>query len=159
MANICSFEMKIVGEKENVNKFLMALEQKGDLIMGRGAEITCDNDEDDNERYIIGWCKWSIYACLIHDAISMREQKKTGEGYWANRDGFIDNHDFITLIEATKIWNLEVEAVSWEGGCEFSEHYVINNGVMLVSEECVYQEIYDEETDEYIEVGGFEPLL
>lgn len=54
MANICSFRMRLKGEKENISKFFSALTQAGNIWMGRGAEADIDFLSD-NEAEIEGW--------------------------------------------------------------------------------------------------------
>lgn len=63
MANICSFRMRLKGEKENISKFFSALTQAGNIWMGRGAEADIDFLSD-NEAEIEGCCKWSIQSAL-----------------------------------------------------------------------------------------------
>lgn len=158
MANMCSFQMIIKGEKPDRDGFINALTQKGRCCMGRGAEIS-ESFENENDVRIYGWCKWSVASALYDNAFSMREQKNTGKGRWYNKDGFINNHIFVDLVEATEIGNLDVEVVSWESGMCFSEHYHIRNGKVLTWETTEYTEIWDEETGELIrEEGGFKPL-
>lgn len=48
MANICEFEMKIVGSFENMQKFYEALTQENDIWIGRGAGDT-DIRYDENK--------------------------------------------------------------------------------------------------------------
>lgn len=99
MANICSFRMRLKGEKENISKFFSALTQAGNIWMGRGAEADIDFLSD-NEAEIEGCCKWSIQSALIDNSLSMRRQKETGEGCWGDLD---TSKGFISLFEAYEI--------------------------------------------------------
>ena len=141
MANICAFSMKVVGEKTNVDSFVSALEQKGKFCMGRGGFINVKDDFDDGS-ILYGKVKWSMLSSLIEDAVSMREQKETGEGVWMNIDGFIDNHEFITLPEASKRFDVDVEAYSTEPLHEFAEHILVKKGVTVIDDCVPYREIW-----------------
>lgn len=138
--------MKLKGNKTNIKKFFNAISQEGNIYLGRGAE--CDYIEyNEGFALIAGWCKWSIYSALIDNAISMR----TNPNDWGI--GTDDKLEFITLIEASKKWNLEIEVFSNECGCCFAEHYLIKNGEFEINECVDYYEyyIYDFETKEEAE--------
>lgn len=146
MANICVFNMMVKGNKDGIEKFYEALTQDSpEAWIGRGAEadILYDND---NTAYIDGNCKWSIQSALIDDAISMQEQEE---------EEMSQAQEFLTIWEACEKYHVNMEVFSWEPGEKFSEHYKYENGE--ITDECVdYEEIYDEETDDYITEGGFE---
>lgn len=153
MANICSFVMKVRGSKENVEQFHKALNQNGKIWMGRGAETDLTFEED-GAAFMSGWCKWSVISALVDDAISMRTEPER----WSHADGD-EEHEYITLFEACKKWNLVMEVYSEEGGCEFQEHFICNKGDVICSE-CVdwhEYEICDYNTKEEAEEAlGFE---
>ena len=154
MANICSFSMLVNGTHDNIEKFYNAMSQDGDIYMGRGAEaeIKYDDNYDDegNDRaFIDGWCKWSVQSALHDNAISMRTKPEM----WAFHNTDPSKLEFITFIEASEKWNLEVEVYSEEPGCEFQEHYIVRNGIMEL-DECVEWHEYwidDYETKEEAE--------
>lgn len=175
MANICGFSMCIRGKHEDIEAFYNAMTQNGNIYMGRGADADIKY-EDEDLAFIDGWCKWSIQSAMIDNAISMRTEPNMW--YWG--DGVdASNLEFITLFEACKKWNLDMEVYSEESGCCFQEHYICSNGD-VICDECVewneycisdYDtkeeaeaeldiEITDEEwnnrEDEYISRGGFE---
>ena len=141
MANMCAFSMKVVGEKTNVDSFVSAIKQKGKFCMGRGGVIDVEDDFDGGS-ILEGEVKWSLLSSLTDDAVSMREQKETGEGFWMNNDGFIDNHEFVTLPEASELFGVDVEAYSTEPGCEFAEHILVKKGVTVIDDCVPYQEIW-----------------
>lgn len=156
MANICSFSMVVRGKESDIETFLDMMQQNGTVYMGRGAEIydseICEVDEEISRCDISGETKWSILSSLVDDAISMRED--VGGWYFGNVDK--TKLTFVTLFEACKQLNLDMECYSEEPGCEFQEHYLFKDGVLL-KEECVdYKEFYDEEEEDYISEGGFE---
>ena len=141
MANFCAFSMKVVGEKPNVDSFVSALEQKGKFCMGRGGVIDVEDDFDGGS-ILEGEVKWSLLASLTEDAVSMRKQKETGKGYWYwPEDGFIDNHEFITLQEASDLFDVDVEVYSTEPLHEFAEHILVKKGVTVIDDRVPYQEI------------------
>ena len=176
MANICSFLMKVRGKHEDIEKFYNAMMQKGNIYMGRGADAEIVYDDENGTAQIDGWCKWSVVSAMVTNAESMRSEPD--HWYWG--DGVSANDlEFITLFEACKRWNIDMEVYSEESGCCFQEHYVVIDGD-VVCDECVewneyfvedYEtkeeaeaelgiEITDEEwesgEDNYISRGGFE---
>lgn len=140
MANMCDFSMKLVGKNENIEKFYKVLTQDGDIWMGRGGADTVI-DKHEGYAFIFGWCKWSIQSAMIDDALSMQKQKESGIGNWYGIDKN-DKHEYITLWEACRKFNLDMEAYSKESGCEFQEHYLFKDG-NIQYEDCVkYYEYY-----------------
>lgn len=125
MANICEFSMQVNGEHKNIEKFYEALTQKNDIWMWRGAEADIAYEDEAKRAFIDGYCKWSICAALIKNALSMKEQKETGERYWSGID---DVKEFLTLFEACKKYHVNMEVFSEELGERFQEHYKYENG-------------------------------
>ena len=148
MANICNFSMCVKGNREDIESFYNALVQEGNVYMGRGAEA--EIRYEDSTAFIDGWCKWSVHSALVHNAISMR----TNPEIWAwGEDTDASQLEFLTLFEACREWNLDMEVYSEEPGCEFQEHYICLKGD-VVCDECVeYHEydIYEYETKEEAE--------
>jgi hypothetical protein len=136
MANICSFVMKVRGNKEDIEQFYKAVNQEGKIWMGRGAETDLTFKED-GAAFLSGWCKWSVVSALIDNAISMRTEPER----WYHEPGE-EEHEYITLYEACKRWNLVMEVYSEEGGCQFQEHFLCDKGE-VICEECVEWEEYD----------------
>lgn len=146
MANICSFSMRVRGTHENIESFYKALNQEGTIWMGRGAEADIEY-EDEDIASIDGWCKWSVYSALIANAISMREKP---ELWLIDSD---KNREYITLEEACKKWNIDMEVYSEEYGCCFQEHYLIEKGDVIINdcvEACEY-DLYEYDTKEEAE--------
>ena len=83
MANLCSFSMKVRGERNDIEKFYNAMMQKGRVYMGRGADAEIVYDDDDGTAQIDGWCKWSVSAAMVSNAISMRTEPNMW--YWGWR--------------------------------------------------------------------------
>lgn len=145
MANLCEFEMHIKGARENIDLFLSAMQQKGKVYMGRGAvleDISYDNKAGYAEAF--GYCKWSVYAALTENAMSMR----TNQDRWVFTDenGNLCNAsdlglEFITLEEACEKYAVTVEIYSTEPGNCFAEHYIVTPSGFEESEECTYREI------------------
>lgn len=144
MANLCSFLMKVRGNKEDIIQFHKALNQEGKIWMGRGAETDL-TFEDDGAAFMSGTCKWSVISALVDNAISMRTEPER----WYHPPGE-EEHEYITLFEACKKWNLIMEVYSEECGIGFQEHFICDKGEVLC-DECVDWEeydIYDYETKE-----------
>ena len=153
MANICSFSMHVKGNKDDIQSFYNAMCQNGKFYMGRGADAEITIDED--SAFIDGWCKWSIQSALIDNAISMR----ANPSMWYFGDGFDASQiEFITLDEACKKWNLDMEVYSEESGCGFQEHFMFVNGELVIDECVEWNEYYigdfdtKEEAEEELEV-------
>ncbi|MGF7011995.1 hypothetical protein M2146_002549 [Lachnospiraceae bacterium PF1-22] len=143
MANICSVEMKIKGTEDNINKFYSALTQDGPIWMGRGLEVVlsedrpCADEKNIIIRFISGQCKWNLQSALIDDAISMRTKPEK----WSCEGA----EDIITLEEACKRWNIEMEAYSSEPEYGFDEHF-------FTQDNCFFTDV--EETKEFY-LGNF----
>ena len=133
MANICGFSMCIKGAHDDIENFYNAMSQKGNIFMGRGADAEIQYEDEENRAFIDGWCKWSIQSALIDNAVSMRTEPS--KWYWGDS---VDSSkiEFVTLWEACKKWNVDMEVYSEECGCCFQEHYVMVNGD-VVCEDCV----------------------
>ena len=149
MANLCSFLMKVRGNKDDIDKFCKAIQQEGNIWMGRGAEIDIKFEEEDLAR-LTGWCKWSIQSALIDNAISMRTDPDRWH-FGSGRDA--SDLEFITLYEACERWNLVMEVYAEECGCQFQEHFICDKGDDICND-CVDWEEYfveDYETKEEAE--------
>lgn len=143
MANLCSFKMRLRGERENIEKFHKAMMQEGDIWMGRGADADIEYDDGQNTATIWGTCKWSVISALIDNAISMRAEPKMwnfGKDEW-------NKLEFVTLWEACEKWQLDMEVYSEECGFEFQEHFGYINGGEITYDECVDWQEYD--VDDY----------
>ena len=136
MANLCSFSMKVRGDKENIIQFHKALTQEGNIWMGRGADADIIFEEN-GVAFMSGTCKWSVISALVDNAISMRTEPEK----WYHPPGE-EEHEYITLYEACKRWNLVMEVYSEECGMQFQEHFICDKGE-VICEECVPWEEYD----------------
>ena len=102
MANICDYEMRIVGEKKSVKELI-------DTLKETYGDYNVDFDDAwflSDERYvavIFGGCNWSVWSSMIENK----------------------NPD---IIFESKRLSLEIEIHSTEEGCDLSEHYLISNG-------------------------------
>lgn len=137
MANICSFIMKVKGEKNNIEAFFAAMEQRETIWMGRGAEASIKYGEDGTIATIDGWCKNSVKSALIDSAVSMR----TTPNNWTFGGMNPSELEFITLCEACERYHVEAETYSEESGCCFQEHmHIGNDGEFLDNETVPYFE-------------------
>lgn len=130
MANNCDYSMKIVGTKENCERFVRKLEsyeEPNHFWRFFSVDVYDESDAYDEpidknnyEIYICGDCAWSLETCC------------RASGY----------SDGIDLFEVnTKELELKLEAWSEEPGIGFQEHYIYDNG------ECL--------TDEYLDIGVY----
>ena len=153
MANICEISMEVRGDHSNIEAFFNALTQEDDVWMGRGADAEIDYDDEGHTATISGWCKWSVQSSLIDDALSMRKQKESKEGFWYQAE--IDKvNEFLTLFEACQKYNVNMEVYSSEPGMEFQEHAKYENG-HIVNEATNYVETFNEDTQEWESHGGY----
>lgn len=146
MANVCSFLMKIKGNRDDMVDFYMALNQKGKIWMGRGANT--DFASDGETALMSGTCKWSVLSALVDCAVSMRNEPD--KWYHDPDSGGIE---YITLWEACRRWNITMEVYSEECGCQFQEHFRCDKGDIIYTECVGWEEydIYDYETKEEAE--------
>lgn len=144
MANLCWIDMHIQGKKEDIKKLEKALQEDGKYRIGRGAYGSFEYEEDG--AVFMGECKWSLNSALIDSAISM----KTHPELWAFSED-VSNITFITLVEAGRLFSLDIEAYTEEEGIGFQEHILIKDGSMEKYEVVDYE--YDHETD--TATGGF----
>lgn len=147
MANVCEFEMVLRGNKENIERFVTALTQKGNVWMGRGAYLYgCAYGK--RSAHITGEVKWSLQSSLIDGAVSMQSEPER----WGDLP---KNGEFLTIFEACKKYFVNMEVYSKEPGCQFQEHLMYENGAEL-NDTVSYEEVWDTDTGEILEtIGGY----
>lgn len=162
MANNCYFRMKVVGMPEHIKELIDMLTKKDKYQdTGLGGIYFCEIYEgsaDEGAVELWGECAWSVATAMID----------------------YGTLDVITLPAATEKFGLTVEVYSEELGMGFQEHYLVENGKIII-EECVDCEEYyvqDMTADEkeefkrehrltegeiiermeegYVKIGGFE---
>ena len=115
MANYCSYDMRIVGKKENVNEMIAMLkydhpdERHFYRVFSAGIY---NAEERPDGRYAVdasGDCAWSVYSAMIEE-----------EGYEK-------------LCNVSGELELDIEVWSSEYGVGFQEHYIYSNGVEVES--------------------------
>lgn len=157
MANICNFAMVVTGKEENIKQFIDMMNHRGIVWMGGGADTETEDIVEIGEgkfRYeIIGDTKWSVKSSLIDAAISMRENP---DEWTLGKNVDREKLSFVTLFEACKQLKLDMEVYSEEPGCCFQEHYLFVGGDLITEESVEYSEEYNEDTEEFEAVGGFE---
>lgn len=169
MANYCYFQIKAVGLKDSLLKLQEYLDAsyeykqdengnwyencKADKHLFRIYETQCeDGIEEINENEysirISGECAWSVTNCMF-------DEEYTDYGKWRNS---VSPFTFkgTTIPELSKELNLKIEIYSEETGVGFMEHYLIEDGKILIDDCVNYEEEYNEETDEYTSIGGIE---
>lgn len=171
MPNYCNFTMKIVGKAGDVQTladwlkndyhYIKKGEEPNFLNPPEHVAMTFEDDEYTlltNEKYhffrvfdfddsggleerpdglysMIGFgdCAWSVYSCMFDGVSTYYGDTK--------KDAMYAEHA-ITIPQASDILNLKVEIYSYEPGCCFAEHYLVDHGLILNSDEYSYQEIY-----------------
>ena len=163
MANLCCGEMRVRGTKENREKFLSFFQkpkEKSLNVSFRRFEIDIfEPDYNTNCDYISFQCSWSVSSNMFFPSVSMlpdHENKKVL--YMFPEDEFATiicdlNYDSLKNIDkenielnlavACKVCDVEVEIISEEEGCNFSEHIYVNNEGEIVLEET--EELFSDE--------------
>lgn len=155
MANLCSFIMRVKGRADNLRKFDNIIVNsevsypKEKYFRRCEFELLTDpeillNIEDDEILYIdySGTCAWSVGYAMAY-----------------NNPNFvlIENDALATNLQReSELLALDIEVFSEEGGCGFQEHYLYKEGWQIENETVDFEEIYNEETDDYERIGGFE---
>lgn len=150
MANICEFEMKIVGSFENMQKFYEALIQKDDIWIGRGAgDTNIRYDENKQSAIIDGWVSWTIKNTLVNAANDMKKE--------IHRLCFYDRvhqkkkvcNKCLTLWEACKLYDVVMEVYSKEDGTQFQQHILCNKGNVEIDDTVNWYEYVEEQFEVY----------
>lgn len=138
MPNVCEFNLKATGRKEDIERLYKMLnyDESEKYRFHRVFECSYTFEEDllnvkDDEEasaFMHGDCAWCLEASML-------------------RDDCGDDGCLISIDRASKLLNLKIEVVSEEPACNFTEHYVVDNGEILV-DEC-YDLITDEELEKY----------
>lgn len=184
MPNYCNFDMRVRGKKKDINKLIEWLGAEysyGEYFNKDGQlyeidyptpKVTYDDkptehhfyrvfeaeaDEEANiinelldkdvetTAFIWGYCAWSVNCCMFDSPYS----------YYDHREKH-SNSKAITLPEASRELNLDIELFSYESGCCFSEHYYIEHGEVIVNDCVEFQEFYvdgDYTYQDYLEDG------
>lgn len=201
MPNYCSYSMKATGSPEELREFIEVI-QRDNYESGRHFfrvfEASIADEETVSEGYveISGECAWSVYSCMMEgpstyaeDAFKKYEEaKKEIEKHKGKKD-LVSRNNYLydmkklegemlesSLLRESRLLNLTIEVFSEELGMEFQEHYVIENGVLLLEKEANCREYETTEfntveefsqthelniskeqfeSDDYIVVGGF----
>lgn len=146
MPNLCNYQMKVVGKKENVEEFIKIMQANYDYramefshdkhMGGRVFEAYVDEfKEVDNNKFaaiICGDCAWSVSSCMFG-------------GEWSYYNGFKNDYQdkcrSTTVPIESKELDLNIEIFSEESGCCFMEHYLVRKGDVEI-EDCVDWEEY-----------------
>jgi len=166
MANICNFQMLVKGKRENIESFLKAMNQDGDIWMGRGAETYVEWKKEDKDdtcaiANVSGSCKWSIVSALIDNAKSMERQRLTGVGSWHEDEQTSKVKRYMSLPEACTFFNVNMEVYSEEEGCCFQEHMkaenIVKNGERTLKwhDECCEWSVEYDDGERINETGGY----
>lgn len=155
MPNICDFDMKVEGRKKDIDTFAEWLDADYNYYVDDSgvprAECSSDHhfhrvfnvyrDESDAKEdeitteLIYGDCAWSVAVCML---------RHSGSSYY-NRgadDVFRYIYNDIDLVESSWLLHLKIEVYSKEPGMCFAEHYLIDNGKMIIDDCTEYSELY-----------------
>lgn len=139
MANVCSFELKVVGKHDNVCNFLTCFfgeeEYETSQMPTRVYDGTdCYNfDSSDPERtaaFLTGSCAWSVSSAFLD---------------------FSEPGNKNQILSFSKKHSLTLEFYSEECGMEFAEHYIIEKGKITTKEVVRFQEYYIEDVEDNLD--------
>ena len=154
MANICYFNLKVVGGVNSLQQFEKIITAHYDY----DKSIACDSEHifrvysttkieiGNNYDIYSGECAWSAFSCML--------DKSPGSNYCRIKEKFPDKFKGTTIDEISKKLNLKIEVFAEES--DFMEHILVDNGEIILSDEKDFEERYIEETDQYIKVGGYD---
>lgn len=146
MPNWCVFEINVVGPKEGVEYMLNVLKSgysyssdppkidfKEHVFRTYIDGYAFDKEDDQYGDYvhyqIWGDCAWSVYCCML-------DKQGNWSYYGRLKESYPDTFKGTTLIDLSARFGLIIEIWSEEPGMCFREHYIIQNGVMIV-DECI----------------------
>ena len=121
MANICEYQMKVIGSNDSFRAFtdiLKASVSRDNAKEVLGGIISADVSEIiDGAIFIAGTCKWSILTSMIEGPSSYYNDYKEKPEEWST--------PLTNLVKLAKELNLTIEAFSNELGLGFTEYYLI----------------------------------
>lgn len=141
--------MKVTGLKKNIEEFIKIITADYDYTNNKFSfdrhfwrvfeayVLEIDEELDGNqptECFIDGYCAWSVSTCFFQ------------EGY-QNTFGKKETNKGTDIETESKRLNLTIEIKSLEIGCAFTEHYLIENGKLLIDkcDDFDYSKFYDDE--------------
>ncbi|WP_157456889.1 hypothetical protein [Carnobacterium maltaromaticum] len=163
MPNYCEYTMKVTGLKKNIEEFIKIITADYDYTNNKFSfdrhfwrvfeacvsDIPLDLDENQpTDCFIDGYCAWSVSTCFFQ------------EGY-QNTFGKKETNKGTDIETESKLLDLTIEIKSLEMGCAFTEHYLIENGKLLIDEsyDFDYSKFFDDDDnfrdeldDEYIKL-------
>lgn len=161
MANYCDFQMKIVGERENVQTLVNYLQANYHYQNGYSnctadkhffGVLTADIVKEqpmvsgDYLMMIQGECEWSV-RCSMFEGEHTYYNRWTPKRRSELKESFRGTH----LEEITKLLNLKIEIHSQEKHCGFHEHYIIEAGHVF-TETFESLHFYCEDEDDLLEM-------
>lgn len=163
MPNYCSYTMRVAGKKkENVEEFIKVIQADYNYLANkftaprhlfRVFEAESEDIVENNGKFstmIYGNCAWSVYSCMMEGPAT----------YYSDCiHEYNENFKGTTLVQESMLLNLDIEVFSKEPGIQFSEHYLIQNGEIIIDDETLYQEHYLEaygDFEEFVEETGYD---
>lgn len=132
MPNLCDYDMRVEGKKENIEKLQRIMKYEEEVHMYRIFSADIYDLEKKNEdtcvASICGDCAWSVYVCMMEGDVCYFQGEKDGT----------------SLIKLSKELDLKIEIYSSESGIGFQEHYYIEKGRCVIEEETEYMEYWFE---------------
>ena len=165
MANNCTYEMRIAGKKETVEKIYEFAKEHSytfcEIFMELDPNIEEESEYEADMR-ICGDVKWSIVAAWNMDKYKPRdkyiEEALKDPGTPVNIKTLYSNMEE-ERIHGPSILDVKGEYIfeifSEEAGNSFQEHYIVKNGELLVDDAREYLEYWIEEDETETLNGGY----
>lgn len=142
MPNYCFYEIRVKGSKQNIDTFKNIIEYNNEQEhFHRVFDFTeYSYEEMADGSYQLdgcGECAWSIEHCFLNSNPS--------------------NPTLTNLQMVSKNYNLQIEIIGEESGCQFAEHYCYVNGNCLAHESREFYTVQvKDDPEEYVSIGGYE---
>ena len=144
MPNYCDYTMRIHGTKENLDTFTKIIQANYSYAENtpwcsfkkhfwRVFEATVlFSETNPSIAYVDGYCAWSVDTCFFPNGY-----QKTHNNVYST-----------DILSVSKELQLTIEIRSVESGCQFSEFFFIDNGILL------WESCLDYDESDYLDENG-----
>lgn len=111
-------------------------------------DVNLDDEYFDGSNTVLlisGYCAWSVWVCMFRGS---KFEENDSETYYSDNYGIycaLQKEHATNMEDITKELDLVVEIFSYEPGVGFAEHYLVDNGTIIVNECVDYKEVYLED--------------
>jgi hypothetical protein len=152
MANCCYYDLRAYGKTKTVDKAMEFIKSHSPEYEVHDEKLSEDGKTRDV--YAHGWCKWSATCAWNLDKYAPFDEL-FGEDIDPLLKELVDERKASPSLLEIKD-DISIELYTEECDMGFAEHYIIVNGEIKLDDTRHYEEIYDDETDDFIgHRGGF----